>query len=240
MDSLLFTGILAIMGGLYWFYYQERYIRNAVEDNSDKHTSLISLKKELDIIKDDLHPIKRKPKKACYKDPDLRHWFEPKISVSKFDTGNLLLLLNQGEANLLPNSTVLKFSELLLAISTFQHLQEELRTFAFSKRELLHRVSEKLKKETTGERVFFSKEEKGYMDKIFDYNYQLHVELVGDINNKKSLYSKYSSAHTSLIKEINHSLRYSIPLSYVLASAFAWLWSLGGIYLLTRYFGFHA
>ncbi len=237
MDPLLFTGIFALIGGIYWFYYQEKYINYSAKKNNDKHLNLIALKKELDVIKDDLHPVSKKSKEKCHKDPKFRHWFDPKISISKFDTANLLLLLNKGESNLLPSSTVLKFSELLLALTTFQHLQAELRNFAFSDRELLRTVSDKLAKEKEGERVFFTKAETIYMDKIFDYNYQLHMGIVSDINNKNGLYTKYSLAHRALVKEVNCSLQYSLPLSYALASAFAWLWTLGGIYILSLYFG---
>lgn len=236
MYNLFVTGVFALIGGVYWFIIQEKFLKNQELKNEHKHTVLLKIKKEFNLIKDDIEAYKKKPLQKYKDDPKYEHWYYPDLIITKFDNSQLLLLLNEGDSNFLEGDTVLKISDLMLEIANYQHLQDDMNEYALKNRTLGIEVKQKLNKSRSGEKVFFDQQQKEYMNKIFEFNYRLHVEMMGDINNKQSLYSKFSRAHKALVKELNKSIDLYVPIQFVMASGFAWLWMLGGLYFIYLHF----
>jgi hypothetical protein len=235
----LCSGCLSIGIGLYWFHFQEAAINKAETNSDSRHKAQLRLKEELELLSEQIHPYKKKALAKYQQDNLYRRWFYPRELLFNFDSTVWLETLNRGIPELLQPETLALISKFIKIAANYQKILEEFKKYALNDQRLLANVISKYDRIKTGQQESFTKQEEDYKNKIFNYNYQLHVEIIGDAKNPNSLYTAYHDLHKALISELNRSRIVPITWYYIPVNVLAWLFIVTGLFLIGDFIFFN-
>jgi len=236
IPGMIAWSIGSIIISIAWFIYIEGIVRVEEKKLDHKHDVQKQLKKEFDIIRESISSYPKKSIEKYKADERYRKWYYPTRVVFTFDNVSLLKLINDGGKEILSDNAIKKFTDFMVAVANFQQLHEEMQQYAFNDHHLFTALFNKLEDEHKGKVVHFTAKEKELKDKTFEYNYKLHIDLIGDNSNKRGLYYTFQQVKKALIKELNKPRVYQIPKHYIPVNIIAWMFLLLALVLIMSYF----